>query len=177
MKKNLLTAFTGMFLLLAISVTANSQLSFIQVETQRGLVFDETSDFNSSNIEPTHVTPKAVKSFAKNFKNASDEKWYETSNSFVAKFTSDEIAYRIDYDKKGHWLYTIRTYDETKLPQDVRNMVKSTYFDYSITLVQEIEMPAKMLTYIIHLDGKGEIINLRVSDGEMDEWQKFAKSK
>jgi hypothetical protein len=41
--------------------------------------------------------------------------------------------------------------------------------------VQEIERPREPFTYVVHLEGKTKLINLRVSDGEMDQWQKFDK--
>jgi len=177
MKRNLLAVFTGALLMLAVSSSAHSQFSFIKLETQKGLVLDEISDFKAPDVDPKNVAPKALKSLSKNFKNVTEERWFETANSFVAKFKINDVDYRADYDKKGHWLFTIRTYDETRLPENLRDMVKSTYYDYAITLVQEIEMPANVLTYIVHLDGKSQIIKLRISDGEMDEWQKFEKSK
>jgi hypothetical protein len=100
-------------------------------------------------------------------------------------FILDDINYRVDYDKKGIWLHTIRTYNENKLPSDVRHLVKSSYYDYNIIVVQEIEIPwepfmdfpTDLFTYIVHLEGKTKLINLRVSNGEMDEWEKFDKSK
>jgi hypothetical protein len=55
-------------------------------------------------------------------------------------------------------------------------MVKDSYYDYNITLVEEIERRGYPLTYIILLEGKSSSINLPVCNGEMDEWQKFNKS-
>jgi hypothetical protein len=89
---------------------------------------------------------------------------------------NDYFIYRVDYDK-GHWLHTIRTYDENELPKDIRHLVKSSYHDYNIYLVLEIEKPRDTFTYIVHLEGKTEWINVRVSSGVMDEFQKFQKSE
>jgi hypothetical protein len=178
MKKNLVACFTGMSLFLFMSIGSNAQLSFVKVETSKTNPFNETtvSKNASDNIEPSSVNHKAVKDFARNFKNA-NEKWYQVENQFVALFTLDNISYQVGYNKKGNKLYSIRNYGENNLPLDIRHNVKSIYYDYAITLVQEIEMPMKPLTFIVHLDGKTDIINLRISDGEMDEWQKFQKSK
>ena len=184
MKKNLIACFTGMSLLLFMNMAANAQLSFVKTETSKTNPFNEatvTKDV-SDNIEPGTVNHKAIKDFARSFKNA-NEKWYQVENQFVAMFTLDDVSYQVAYDKKGNWLHTIRTYDETKLPRDIRHMVKSIYYDYDITQVQEVEMPysienpSSAPVYIIHLDGKTDFINLRVCDGEMDEWQKLNKSK
>ena len=177
MKKNLIACFTGMSLLLFMNIPVNAQLSFVKVETSKTNPFNESTVSNASdNIEPSAVSHKAVKDFDRNFKNA-NAKWYQVENQFIAMFTADDVSYQVAYDKKGHKLYSIRNYDENKLPVDIRHNVKSIYYDYTITLVQEIEMPLKPLTFIVHLDGKTDLINLRISDGEMDVWQKFNKSK
>lgn len=177
MKKNLIACLTGMSLLLFMNMAANAQLSFVKFETSKTDPFNETtvSRNGSDNIEPSNVNHKAVKDFERNFKNA-NAKWYQVENQFVAMFTLDDADYQVAYDKKGHKLYSIRAYSEDKLPADVRHNVKSTYYDYAITLVQEIEMPLKPLTFIVHLSGKTDLINLRIIDGEMDEWQKYKKS-
>jgi len=131
----------------------------------------------SSNVEPVNVNQRAVKDLARSFKNVSDERWFEASDGYIVKFTSNDIDYRVDYDKKGHWLHTIRTYGENTLPKEIRHLVKSSYYDYAITLVQEIEQPRNTFTYIVHVEGKTDLIKLRISDGEEEEWQKFIKSK
>ncbi|HEV8285685.1 MAG TPA: hypothetical protein VGQ09_15330 [Chitinophagaceae bacterium] len=94
---------------------------------------------------------------------------------FIAKYAFNDVSYRVGYDKNGNWLYTIRTYAENKLPRNVRLIAKRSYKDYHITLVEEIEQPSDSFTYIIHLEGKTAWINLRVCNGEIDEWQKFNK--
>jgi hypothetical protein len=131
----------------------------------------------SSSVDPNNLKSRAVRNFVRSYKNVSNEKWYNVQDGFIAMFILDDINYRVDYDKKGNWLHTIRTYNENKLPPDVRHLVKSSYYDYNISLVQEIETPREPFTYVVHLDGKTKLINLRVSNGEMDEWQKFEKSK
>src|SRR5262252_8206089 len=88
---------------------------------------------------------------------------------------NDHFIYRVDYDK-GRWLHTLRTYDESALPTDIRRLVKSSYHEYDIYLVLEIEKPRDSFTYVVHLEGKTEWISVRVSRGRMDELEKFQKS-
>jgi len=123
------------------------------------------------------INSKAVRGFSKEFKHASDEAWFVTDDGFVVKFKQDGVETRADYNKKGNWLHTIRTYDENKLQPDIRHLVKSSYYDYNILQVQEIEKPSDTFTYIVHLEGKTKLINLRISNEDMEEWQKFDKSK
>jgi hypothetical protein len=106
-----------------------------------------------------------------------NETWYNAEDRFVATFTLNDIKYRVDYDMKGTRIQTIRSYDQTKVPPDVMEIVKSTYRDYNIFLVQEIEMPLHPVNYFVHLEGNGRLINLRVCNGNIEELGNFIKSE
>jgi hypothetical protein len=178
MKKVIFTGLGITLPMLAISLISYGQaatngLRFADdISSPRNAVSKSANTLNRSD-----VNSKAVKNFLRSFKNVSNEKWYKVDDATVAKFTSDDIDYRVYYDKKGYWLHTIRTYDEKKMKEDLRHAVRSTYYDYDINLVNEIESPNASATYIVQLVGKTKIMNLRICDGEMEEWQKFEKSK
>jgi len=72
---------------------------------------------------------------------------------------------------------TIRSYSEDKMPTDLRHIVKSSYYDYEITRVHEIETPLDPITYVVQLTGEKELINLGIYDGQIEVLQKFNKSK
>jgi Putative beta-lactamase-inhibitor-like, PepSY-like len=174
MKKIILGSITGIFLML-LAGTASAQL----VQSPGDFAFfKEPASKNSSHVaKETRVSARVMRDFLKSYKNVSDEKWIELRDAFVALFNLDEIDYQVAYAKNGNWIRTIRSYQENNLPQDVRHMVKSTYYDYDINLVQEIEKPRDPLVYIIQLIGNTEIIKLIVCDGEITRLQKFRKSK
>jgi len=179
MKKSIFTGLGITLPMLAISLIFYGQASAAGLSFSDNISSAESSasKINVGTLQRSDIRAKAVRNFVRSYKNVSNEKWYNVQNGFVAMFILDDINYRVDYDKKGNWLYTMRTYDENKLPPDVRHLVKSSYYDYNITVVQEIEIPMETFTYVVHLEGKTKLINLRVSNGEMDEWQKFEKSK
>ena len=106
-----------------------------------------------------------------------NEKWFQVEEGFVAMFNLHDIDYQVAYDKKGNSLRTIRTYDETKMSQDLRHLVKSNYYDYEINLVQEVERPNSPTIFAIQLLGKIKVINLSVCDGVMEILQEFNKSE
>jgi len=131
---------------------------------------------NEPTTEAKNVSSKAMKNFNKAFKDVTDEKWYEMPDGFRANFTSKGVRCRLDYDKKGNWIHTIRYYDEKKLPVEVRQLVASGYLDYSIRTVEELQIPGNALFYIIHLEGETNWINVKVSDNEITELEKIKKS-
>ena len=118
---------------------------------------------------------KAVRSFKTTWQYIDNESWYKVPDGYRARFTQDGVLYLITYNKRGNWLSTMRQYDETKLDREVRSEVKSVYYDYSIMLVEEIELPMKPLTYIIHMEDKTSFLNLRISNREMEEMTEINK--
>jgi len=127
-------------------------------------------------VSPASVSSKAAKYFKRTFKNVTDEKWYEMPDGYRANFTEKGIRCRLDYDKDGNWLHTIRYYDEKKLPEDVRELVASGYPEYAITAVEEIKAPRDIKFYVIHLEGEKTWINIKVADNEINELEKIKKS-
>ncbi len=126
--------------------------------------------------EASAVNRKAVKDFQVRCAEAKDEKWFSVSDGFVVHFTMDGFRDRLYYDKKGHWMYSLRYIDEKKLPREVRNQVKSTYFDFTIKLVEIVEVPDHKV-YLVHLEDSTTLKIVRVSDeGEMDIYKEFTKS-
>jgi len=119
---------------------------------------------------------KAVRTFNKTFKNVTNEKWYEMPDGYRVNFTAKDIRCRLDYDKNGSWTHTIRYYDEKKLPVEVRRLVVSSYLDYSIRTVEEVQAPHTDIFYVIHLEGETNWINIKVSDNEINELEKIKKS-
>jgi len=134
----------------------------------------------SENTAPAAMS-KAVRNFEKTFKNVTGEKWYEMPDGYRVNFVAKDVRCRLDYDKNGHWMHTIKYYDEKKLPLEVRRLVVSSYLDYSIRTVEEIEAPHDVKFYVIHLEGETEWINIKVSDNEtsgseIKELEKIKKS-
>jgi hypothetical protein len=181
MKKTIITGLAGLFLALIINVAASGQTSIANTNLPKDLTYHRRAnlenEFEFKKISRSEANQKAVKNFTKSYKSSPDELWFNVDGGFVAEFTSGDMHYLVDYDKKGNWLRTIRSYSEAELAQDLRYIVKSTYFDYEINLVQEIERPGSPVNYIIQLLGKTELINLRISEEEMVVLQKFNRSK
>jgi hypothetical protein len=158
--------FAGMFVLLSIITTAQDAVSRIQpINT-------------ATRVNRSEINSNILRHFVRNFNDASTEKWYATSDLFVALFTFRDIDYRVDYNNRsGNWIETFRTYSEAKMSPDLKQTVRSSYRDYTIFQIQEIEQPLHPVNYIVHLEGKARLINLRIYNGEMEEEQNFKQSQ
>ena len=175
MKKAFLI-ISGMWLLVSTVIAVNGQLASNNVkQSGRFIILNKA--------ESEHVTyagrvdPPVVRNFLRTYKDVSDEKWIEVKEGFVAMFNYNDIDYQVAYTKKGNLVRTIRSYNEDKMSTELRHIVKSTWYDYEISRVHEVELPLTPITYIVQLVGKKELINLGVYDGETEVLQRFNKSK
>jgi len=153
---------------LSLSLSTNGQDAVNKMQPINTAVYVNRNDINVN----------ALRHFAKNFNDASSERWYVTPDLLVALFSLRDIEYRVDYNiRNGNWIETFRTYSEAKMSPDLKQSVKSSYYEYSIFQVQEIEQPLHPVNYIVHLEGKAKLINLRVYNGEIEEEQNFKQSE
>jgi len=136
----------------------------------------------SKTAEPTsttylnNISIKAVRDFKKTFKNITNENWYTMPDGYRVNFTDEGMRSRLDYDKKGNWLHSIRYYDEKKLSAELRRLIVSSYLDYNIRSVEEVKSPRNTIFYIIHLEGQKNWINIKIGDYEIYELRKINKS-
>jgi len=174
MKRNYFMGIVATGLVFATNMV-NGQYASSDVPSMR--IASSVRSLSLGNIEKDDFSRKAAEDLAKSFKTVSGETWIKSPGGYYVRFSLNDVDCMVFYDKRGNRLYTIRNYDETKMPTDIRHIVKSTYYDYDIRLVQEIENSLRTITYIIHLEGKTQWINVRIHDGEMDEFEKHNKSE
>ena len=179
MKKTFLRYLIGFIPLIALFGSAyaqNGDFSFSSTKATSGkFVFNEaTAEQGLSDVNIADINARALKEFSKTFKTAANATWYEIKDGFIAKFKDDGIETRVGYNHKGRWMSTIRTYTEANLPRDVRRLVKSTYYDYSIFLVQEVTVGDKTV-YLVKIEDADTLKTIRVIDGEMDVYEDYKK--
>jgi len=138
----------------------------------------KTQTLNAVRVTRNDINVNALRHFARNFTDASSENWYATPDLVVALFSFGDVDYRVDYNiRNGNWIETFRTYSEAEMSPDLKQSVKSSYHEYTIYQVQEIEQPLHPVNYIVHLSGKAKWINVRVYNGIMEEEQNFKESE
>jgi hypothetical protein len=169
--------FTIIFIFLTLAFASNGQPLYKKQPSKE--ITSYVTAIDNGVPKPTYrneINVKAVRHFLRYFDNVANEEWYDAPDRSVVTFNINGVRYRVDYDKQGGWIQTIRTYDATKLPPGIRESVRIAYNDYNIFQVQEVEMPLHPLNYFIHLEGKTKLINLRIYNGEIEVLQKFDKA-
>jgi hypothetical protein len=117
---------------------------------------------------------RAVKNFRKTFKDVPNESWSKKPDGFRAKFTRDNIAYVVDYSKKGRWLFTFRNYNEPQLDKKIRSAVKMAYLDHHVFRVIEVRTRAAK-AYFVKIEDFLTIKTIRIANGEMQEVESLVK--
>lgn len=141
-----------------------SRFSGMRSETQPERVSAYLNDLNV----------KAVGNFKRCYKGITNESWSINRDGYRASFYQNGVHILADYTKKGDWRSTIRIYGEDQLPEHVRWAVKSTFFDYSIITISELQYK-KILAYFVKLEYKNSLKTVRVIDDQMEVVESFLK--
>ncbi len=185
MKKYLFALVAGLIPALATTTQAYAQ------NLNKNFLFDNDLAVFSSNNPPgktgvitatldlAGISTKAIKNFTKNYAVATDAKWSNTLEGYRAKFTSNSITQLVYYNHKGNWTGSLKNYSEAQLNKNVRDIIKRIYYDFDISLVQEIETIASYSTpaYLVHIENADNYKMLIISDGDMQVYEEFKKQK
>lgn len=173
MKKILLTFAAAVIISSSYAQLISSKTDFDKnISPEPTVVAAKSSRLKKADTDYLNdINIRAVRDFTQRFKETPDVKWYKLKNGYVAQFFSDSIQTRADYNMHGHWLITIRYYKEKEMPRDIRSLIKSTYFDYTIMLVKEINGRIEgqdKIVYEVQLEDASTLKTIRVFDGETE---------
>jgi len=170
MKNSLIALVAGFAFSVALSTNAHAQ-------TQKNVLMltsPETLAPITGFVPAANVSSRALRDFKRTFPSVADEQWSQIKDGWLATFSRDGVRSKVVYSNHGDWQFTIDYYGEQKLPTEVRNEVKSSYFDYSISGVEEVHVQDKDI-YIIHMQDAKTWKVVRVADGEMELIEDFNK--
>jgi hypothetical protein len=183
MKKAFVHSFIGLLFACTITIIAYGQigndiaklginsLPEKNMPAAKQLILTRDSNF----IFRNEISTKAVRNFIRDYKNVTDAEWFRSPDGlFVVYFTSDSINSTVYYNKEGDFDRMIRYYNEEKLPREVRHLVKSNYYDFSIYHVSEFRSNGKT-AYVVVLEDKNSWKKIRVADNEMEVIGEFSK--
>ena len=117
---------------------------------------------------------RAQRDFLKREGGQKEERWYKISDGFLADFEETGHSCSVYYDEQGRWSGSIRVLGEKELPVEIRRLVRSTYLDYSILWVQEIQR-GESLIYDVHIESDTSGKELLIQDDEIREWKVYSK--
>ena len=130
----------------------------------------------SSPFYLNEIDSRAVRAFVGAYWNATNANWVTYPGGYVVYFTKNGIPNRAYYTRSGDLECTIRQYTEKDMPADIRHMVKSAYYDYSIFIVHEVITGGKTI-YVVKIEDETSFKEIRIDDAGMEVTKEFIKSK
>jgi len=168
------TFFPGLVLALIITNTIGAQTS---IKAKRITLPAEKISSPPDSAVWNEINANAIRNFTRDYKSVSNAKWFISSNGLsVAYFVREDITNWVFYNKKGDFEHSIRAYQEEKLPTGLRRLIKSTYYDFNIYYVTEINTNSKT-AYHVKIADKTSWKTVKVADGEMEVTEEYIKAE
>ena len=120
------------------------------------------------------VSTKVNRAFIRMFKDASHARWYQINEKFMVLFIQNEQENRAVFAKNGQLVYHIAYGTEKNLPTEIRHIVKTKYYDQTITLVLKVNQDDRNI-WVISLEDSNDLVMVRVEDMELEETLHFQK--
>ncbi len=167
---------------LIIGIICSSIITNVNAQIFRGKNNARATDFNAESIDYNNKNSarlrnaelKLFKVFNRDFKVDHYVKWSFDPKIVTATFTTDNIITNVVYNSKGTWLRTEKTYYENEMDSVTRAIVKSKYFDDSITKVREIK-EGDTTCYFIYLENAATFRIVTVVNGDMNIYEQYRK--
>jgi hypothetical protein len=156
-------------------ISSNDKVKYMpSIQNLTKLESPDLTDVHILNRNEVNIS--ATRDFLVRFDNVKNALWFaDPKGGFEAYFIQNGYGDRVVYGKKGGWQLSLLNYDEDKLPQDIRNEVKSSYSDMDITLVEEVQT-YEGVEYIVYLQDNSNIKIIKINkDGIMEDLKVMAK--
>lgn len=157
------------------SCNTTNGLTGLRLKTSERIVpgYRPATSLNTKQIFRNEIPVRAARSFIHEFKfkDAADVAWRKANDGgYVADFIKDSIRTMIFYGDKGSHLYSLRTYDENKMPANMRRMIKDAFPDHAIAKVDEVIQPWGQgeITYSVLIKNATNFKTLRICNMEME---------
>jgi hypothetical protein len=125
-----------------------------------------------SNSGQVSINKKIEKYFTRNFAAIPAGTWSMAGKNFHYRFYLNGIPAEALFAKNGYLIYLVRHGNEKNMSSDVRQIVKSKYFDYTITNAIEVKQNGEDI-WILKMKENSDHLTVRVEDGQMEVVENF----
>ena len=122
------------------------------------------------------ISDKLLKAFNQTFPDAQQVKWAEQEDKYMVNFKQGDVLTKIEYDKDGNFLSSLRYYTEKNLPVSILCRLQKKYSDKKIFGVTEMTTDSAVEYYIKLEDDTSWITVRSNADGNMQIIEKFKKA-
>jgi hypothetical protein len=122
------------------------------------------------------ISDKLLETFRKTFPDAMQVKWVEQPDSYMVTFKQNDILTKVNYDKDGNFVSSIRYYSEKNLPVTIICRLEKEYAGKSVFGVTEVATQNGTEYYIKLQDDKNWYTVHSDSSGNLERIEKFRKA-
>lgn len=130
----------------------------------------------SSTTQSVPISAKLSRHFYADFQNARQPVWDKQGKYFYVYFLTDDMSNRAMYTRRGLMMYQMSYGAEHNLPQDIRHLLRSHYYDYAIKGVTNIKMDRQSV-WMANLQDQKKLLVVRVADEGMSLVSNFEKAQ
>lgn len=124
---------------------------------------------------PYEVNEKVLKSFKETFASAEEVKWEEYSTYYTVSFVHSGIRSKVNYDKDGNMLGSIRYYAPQMLPLNIYNKLRKDYSKKELFGVTEVTFGSEV-TYFVKMQDAKNWITIKIdASGNSEVHEKYKK--
>ncbi len=157
-------------------ILALATFNFIQAQNADVSYSGKKNDDNPNGIKAADKnapSAKVEKDFSRSCKDAENINWSVVPEGSIVYYSLNGKKGLRFYNKKGDFVHDVLSYSEEKLPLNIRDMIKQTYYlDYDITLAQEVHTQGKLI-YVVQIKNKSTMKTLRICDDEMEVLKEY----
>jgi hypothetical protein len=122
------------------------------------------------------ISEKMLSSFKQTFPDAEQVKWLESADRYTVNFKENGILTKIDYDKDGNFISSLRYYTEKNLPINILCRLQKKYADKKVFGVTEMTSESTVEYYIKLEDAENWITIKSNADGNLQVVEKYKKA-
>jgi hypothetical protein len=122
------------------------------------------------------ISDKMLQTFKQTFPDAQQVVWSEQGDKYTVNFRQGDVLTKVEYDKDGNFLNSLRYYSEKNLPVTILCRLQKKYSDKKIFGVTEMATESSV-EYYIKMEDETNWITVRSSiDGNMQIVEKYKKA-
>ena len=118
-------------------------------------------------VSSGNVNIKVMRSFNQSYGEQQSVKWYRSARGFIAAFENDGVKNLVHYNANGTEESKMTSYFEKNLSPEIRHLVKSNFYDYTILYVNEVKKNDATAFYVKMQDST-KIKTIKIVDGEWE---------
>ena len=123
------------------------------------------------------ISEKLLQTFKQTFPDAQQVVWAEQGDKYTVNFRQDDILTKVEYDKDGNFVSSLRYYTEKSLPVTILCRLQKRYPEKKIFGVTEMATE-NSVEYYIKLEDATTWTTVRSNiDGNMQVVEKYKKAE